>query len=169
MRILIPGFVVFVIWSFFATWLYVDVLKPALKEPEPLPAIPDPLKSAADSLAKIYAMMPEPLMINFEFDKTRFIPDPQKEIRLTEFKSWLDKYPQSVLLVTGHTDLVGTREFNFNLGLERAQVVGKHLESKGFSPSRMELVSQGEDQPVASYITSEGRALNRRTEISIKK
>ncbi len=123
----------------------------------------------ADSLAKIYALMPKDLVIWHDFDKARLIPDPQMEASLAEFKSWLDKYPESMLMVIGHTDLVGTPEYNQALGLERAQVAQKFLESKGFPASRVIVTSKGETEPAAGYITPDERAKNRRTVISIKK
>jgi outer membrane protein OmpA-like peptidoglycan-associated protein len=169
MRILIIGSVVFVIWAFFSTWLFVDVLKPALKKPVPVAAVPKTTNNVADSLAKIYALMPKDLVIWHDFDKTRLIPDPQMETSLAEFKSWLDKYPESMLLVTGHTDLVGTPEYNQALGLERARATQKFLETKGFPASRMIVSSKGEQEPAAGYITADERAKNRRTVISIKK
>jgi len=169
MRILITGSVIFVVWAFFSTWLFVDVLKPALKNPVPIVAAPDTTDNVADSLAKIYALMPKDLVIWHDFDKARLIPDPQMEASLSEFKGWLGKYPESMLLVTGHTDLVGTPEYNRNLGLERAQAAQEYLESKGFTVSRMVVSSKGEEEPIAGYITADERAKNRRTVISIKK
>jgi outer membrane protein OmpA-like peptidoglycan-associated protein len=169
MKILTIGSVVFVIWAFFSTWLFVDVLKPALKKPVPAVAVPVATNNVADSLAKIYALMPKDLVIWHNFDKARFIADPQMETRLAEFKSWLDKYPESILLVTGHTDLVGTPEYNQALGLERAKATQNFLETKGFPASRMIVSSKGEEEPAAGYITAGERAKNRRTVISIKK
>jgi outer membrane protein OmpA-like peptidoglycan-associated protein len=169
MRILTIGAVIFAIWAFFSTWLFVDVLKPALKKPVEAVAVPETTNNVADSLARIYALMPKDLVIWHDFDKAGLIPDPQMETSLAEFKNWLDKYPESVLLVTGHTDLVGTPEYNKGLGLERAQVTQKFLESKGFPASRMIVSSKGEEEPAAGYITAEARAKNRRTVISIKK
>ncbi len=169
MRILITGFVVFVIWSFFSVWLYVDILRHAAKAPVAEQPIPEQTANEADSLARLHELMPKDLMINFEFDKTEFTPNPQVESSLAEFKSWLDKYPESVILVTGHTDLVGTHVYNQELGLKRAQVVQKYIEAKGIPSGKMIIDSKGEDQPIAGYITSEDRAKNRRTEISIKK
>ena len=49
-------------------------------------------------------------------------------------------------MITGHTDLVGTPEYNLALGLERAQEAQKFLESKGFPASRMMVTSKGEDR-----------------------
>jgi outer membrane protein OmpA-like peptidoglycan-associated protein len=169
MRILTIGSVVFVMWAFFSTWLFVDVLKPALKKTVPAVAVPETTNNVADSLAKIYALMPKDLVIWHDFDKARLVTDQQMENSLADFKNWLDKYPGSMLLVTGHTDLVGTPEYNQALGLERAQAAQKFLEGKGFPASRMIVSSKGEEDPVAGYITAEGRAKNRRTVISIKK
>ncbi len=169
MRILITGLIAFIIWSFFSTWLYTDVLRHAARKPEPLQTVPVPKNSVADSLLEIYAMMPKDLTIWFEFDKSKLKPDAQFESGLAEFKSWLDKYPESVLLVTGHTDLVGDKEYNRKLGMERAKAMQKYLEAKGFPASRMIVDSKGEDEPVTGYIKAEDRAKNRRTVISIKK
>jgi OOP family OmpA-OmpF porin len=143
-------------------------LQRCINKPVAVHTIPEPQNPVADSLAKIYASMPKTLMIYFEFDKVKFKSDPQTDGRIAEFKSWLDKYPASMLSVTGHTDLVGTIEYNQALGLKRAQVVGKYIETKGIVAGRIIAGSKGKLEPAADYITSEGRARNRRTEISIK-
>lgn len=169
MRILITGLTAFVIWGIFSTWLYVDILKPGLKKPVIQAVQPQPANSVADSLAEIYALMPKDLLICFDFNKAKFDADPQIVAGLSEFRSWLDKYPGSKLLITGYTDLVGTPEYNHDLGLKRAEVVQKYLESIGFPASRMIITSKGENDPIADYITPEGRAKNRRTQISIEK
>jgi outer membrane protein OmpA-like peptidoglycan-associated protein len=167
MRILITGFVIFVIWCFISAWLYNDILLPVMKKPVTVAAIPEKQTNEADSLMKLKALMPKDLTIYFEFDDARFKSDAQTDKKIGEFRSWLNKYPGSMLSVTGHTDLVGTPEFNMNLGLKRAQVISKYLENQGIAASRLMTVSKGESQPVASYVTKEGRAKNRRTEISI--
>lgn len=169
MRILITGFVVFVIWSFFSTWLYVDKILPVMKEPVTVQTIPEPRNNEADSLALLYASMPKDLMIYFEFDKLKFNTDPQTDISIAEFKSWLEKYPLSILSVTGHTDLVGTLDYNQVLGMKRAGIIQKYLEGKGIPQARIITGSKGEEQPLGDYLTEEGRAKNRRAEITIKK
>jgi len=107
-------------------------------------------------------------MIYFEFNEAKLKADPQTDNSVAEFKAWLDKYPGSMLSVTGHADLVGTPEYNQDLGLKRAQIVSEYLVGQGISAGRIITESKGESQPVASFITQEGRAKNRRTEISIK-
>ena len=75
MRILITGGVLFVIWAIFSSWLYNDVLLPVINKPVVVQTIPEPPNPEADSLAKILASMPKPLMIYFEFDKAKFKSD----------------------------------------------------------------------------------------------
>lgn len=168
MKILITGFVVFVIWCFISAWLYNDKLLPVINKPVPVLTIPDKQTSEADSLMKLKALMPKDLMIYFEFNDAKFKPDPQINSNIAEFKAWLDKYPGSRVSVTGCTDLVGTPEFNQELGMKRAQVVSKYLVDQGISASRILTESAGESKATESYITQEGRAKNRKTEISIK-
>jgi outer membrane protein OmpA-like peptidoglycan-associated protein len=169
MRILIFGFVVFVIWSFFSTWLYVDKILPSMKEPVAVQTIPEPKDRVADSLAQLYASMPKDLMIYFEFNKLKFKTDPQTDLLITDFKTWLEKYPASVLSVTGHTDLVGETDFNQKLGQKRALVIQKLLTDKGIPLARIITESKGETQPAGDYLTPVGRSKNRRVEISIRK
>jgi outer membrane protein OmpA-like peptidoglycan-associated protein len=168
MRILISGFVVFVIWCFISAWLYNDILLPVIKKPVPVLAIPDNQTNEADSLMKLKALMPKDLLIYFEFNDSKFKPDPQFETSIADFKSWLEKYPGSILSVKGHTDLVGTPDYNRDLGQKRAEIVTKYLVGLGIFSDRIIPESMGESEPVAGYITQEGRAKNRRTVISIK-
>ncbi|HRC90074.1 MAG TPA: OmpA family protein [Bacteroidales bacterium] len=130
MRVLITGFIAFVIWSFFSMWLYVDILKPATKRPVVISPAERP-DMVADSLEKLRASMPEDLLIFFDFDKTEIKEDPSIDARVAELKTWLEKYPSAVLAITGHTDFIGTPEYNYKLGLERANAVRKYLEKKG--------------------------------------
>jgi len=168
MRILITGFVVFVIWCFISAWLYNDKVLPAMRKPEPVQQIHEEQTNVSDSLAHILASMPKTLMIYFEFDKAEFKMDSRIDNSITEIKNWLDKYPSSIILVTGHADLVGTSEYNNALGLRRALSVSKVLEEKGILSGRISSDSKGSDQPLGDYLSEEGRAKNRRTEISIK-
>jgi len=168
MKILITGVVLLMIWCIVSAWLYNDKLMPVMNKPVISQTIPTTLTHEADSLMKIKASMPKNLLIYFEFDKTKFKPDLQNEKSVTEIKAWLEKYPQSMLVVTGHTDMVGSIEYNYDLALKRAQIVGKYLESQGINSGRMVVSSKGETEPAADYLTQEGRAKSRRTEISLK-
>lgn len=168
MRILITGVVVFVIWCFISAWLYNDHLLPAMRKPVPVQTIPEPQTNAADSLMKLKASMPGNLLIYFDFDKTKFKTDPQTDSTIADFKMWLERHEGSMLTVSGNTDLVGTAEYNKALGMKRANIVGEYLETKGINKNRIIIESLGEGNPSSDYLSAEGRAKNRRTEISLK-
>ncbi len=69
--------------------------------------------------------------------------------------------------IVGHTDSSGTEAYNQALSLRRATSVRDYLASKGVSTSLMSVTGMGESQPVADNSTKEGRAQNRRVEVSI--
>lgn len=167
MRILITGFVAFAVWCVFSAWMYNDKLLPVINAPDPVPTVPEK-NAAADSIAAIYAAMPEKLSVYFEFNKSELKADQITEAKIAEFRQWLGKYPGSKLSVTGHTDLIGTETYNQDLAMKRALVVGKFIEDLGVGPDRMLVESRGESEPAGDYLTAEGRAKNRRTEITIK-
>jgi outer membrane protein OmpA-like peptidoglycan-associated protein len=71
------------------------------------------------------------------------------------------------IIITGHTDCIGASEFNYQLGLQRAERVKQLLIKKGIAAERIVVLSKGEEQPVANNKSSRGRAQNRRVEINI--
>ncbi|MFW2542673.1 OmpA family protein [Primorskyibacter sp. 2E107] len=76
-------------------------------------------------------------------------------------------YPNTTVQVIGHTDSDGDAAYNQNLSQRRAQSVANVLISEGVPGSRIAAIGRGEDQPVASNLTAEGKAQNRRVEIVI--
>lgn len=80
----------------------------------------------------------------------------------------LQDYPDTTVNIVGHTDDTGSESHNYDLSERRAQAVAFTLEDGGVSPSRIRSFGQGESRPVASNITEEGRAQNRRVEIIIR-
>ena len=168
MKIIGLGVLAFVIWSVFSSWVFNDKLLPVFRKKTPVVTAPDNETRVADSLAQLKASMPKDLLIYFDFDRSKLKTDPQLAGSITPFRSWLEKYPGSKLLVTGHTDLVGTPEYNMQLGLDRARIVANHIQTLGINGNRIIVESAGETKPIAGYITEENRAKNRRTEITIK-
>jgi outer membrane protein OmpA-like peptidoglycan-associated protein len=70
--------------------------------------------------------------------------------------------------IAGHTDFVGTKDFNKTLSLRRANAVRSFLVSKGIDARRVKTVGYGEDKPLASNDDEqEGRSLNRRVEFRV--
>ena len=79
----------------------------------------------------------------------------------------INQYPNTTVNVVGHTDNVGDASFNFDLSQRRAQAVTSVLINSGVSPSRIRSIGRGEDAPIATNLTAEGRQQNRRVEIVI--
>lgn len=79
----------------------------------------------------------------------------------------LNKYSNSTILVSGHTDNTGSAEYNLKLSQERAQSVAAYLQGQGVSNTRFEVIGMGYSNPIASNTTAQGRAQNRRVEIKI--
>ncbi|MGH1454425.1 MAG: OmpA family protein [Paracoccaceae bacterium] len=81
--------------------------------------------------------------------------------------SSLNTYPGTTVQVLGHTDNTGDAAYNYDLSQRRAGAVSAELIAAGVSAGRIQAIGRGEDQPVASNLTTEGRAQNRRVDIVI--
>jgi outer membrane protein OmpA-like peptidoglycan-associated protein len=79
----------------------------------------------------------------------------------------LKEYNKTVVEIAGHTDSTGTDAYNLQLSQRRAQSVASYLVSQGIKQERLITVGAGKAYPVASNDTEEGRAANRRVEITI--
>jgi uncharacterized repeat protein (TIGR01451 family) len=103
--------------------------------------------------------------IHFEFDRA----DIRRESFpiLKELASVLQEYPALRVRIEGHTDNVGTTEYNQKLSERRALAVRDFLTGAGIDAKRMEWVGRGELQPIATNETAEGRATNRRMEFLV--
>ncbi len=86
---------------------------------------------------------------------------------LTSLANSLKKYPESELLIVGHTDARGTDSYNMNLSDRRAAAARAYLVAQGVESSRIRTTGRGEAEPVASNETDAGRAQNRRVEVAI--
>lgn len=80
----------------------------------------------------------------------------------------LDEFNQTYVDVIGHTDSKGSKEFNQRLSEKRAKSVAHYLESNAVITERVKADGMGEDDPIATNDTREGRAMNRRVEIKLK-
>ena len=83
----------------------------------------------------------------FESDSTDLTP--QAVATLDKQAQWLARYPRYAILLEGHADERGTREYNFSLGARRAQTVRDYLASRGVDGGRVRTVSYGKERPVA--------------------
>lgn len=88
--------------------------------------------------------------------------------QLTEVSSVLNAYPQAKGIIIGHTDSTGSALYNQKLSERRAQVVVNKLNELEVTQAQLEWQGKGDSQPVADNKTAEGRAKNRRIEITIQ-
>jgi outer membrane protein OmpA-like peptidoglycan-associated protein len=77
------------------------------------------------------------------------------------------KYDKTIIEVAGHTDSTGTADYNRQLSQRRASSVSGYLVSRGVAQARIMTAAGGEDHPIASNATEEGRAANRRVEVTL--
>jgi OOP family OmpA-OmpF porin len=174
MKILLLGFLALFGWSVFSTHFYVCKIKRLCGEP--LTMQPGEVRnnevSPVDTLSKpimhAQPLVQEKMLIYFAFDKSEFKSDVNSEKYYVESKAYLDQNLQSRLSITGYTDAVGSDEYNLALGYRRAQSLQNYFESKGIPANKIIIESMGEKQPADDNNTKEGRAKNRRSEITLK-
>ena len=104
--------------------------------------------------------------VHFDFDKATLKAD-AKPI-LDEAVQVLKQEGSVDIVVEGHTDSVGTEQYNLGLSRRRADTVRRYLVEHGVAASRITAEGMGESKPVASNDTADGRAQNRRVELHVK-
>ncbi len=103
--------------------------------------------------------------IYFEFDKAELLPESTAELnRLLDF---LYRYPEISIMIEGHTDNVGTHDYNIQLSRERASAVVEYLKSKGIPEERLQYIGYGFTRPLIKNSTDQNRSFNRRVAFSI--
>ena len=103
--------------------------------------------------------------ILFDFDSS--VLKPASRTQLDQVASVLVKYPDTDILVMGHTDSKGSEDYNLNLSERRAASVRNYLEAQGVATLRIRSRGFGESVPVSDNTSDLGRAQNRRVELSI--
>ncbi|KAA0227940.1 OmpA family protein [candidate division KSB1 bacterium] len=103
--------------------------------------------------------------ILFDVNKAELKPISKENI--SKLAAILQKYPDTNILLEGHTDATGTDEHNLELSRARSQAVANFLASLQVSATRFTIMGYGEAQPIADNETEVGRAQNRRVEIAI--
>ncbi|MEQ8900926.1 MAG: OmpA family protein [Roseovarius sp.] len=112
---------------------------------------------------RLILTMPQDIL--FPVDSFNIRPDLRSD--LFKVADSLQKYPDTTVQVVGHTDSDGDASYNQGLSERRANAVADVLMNGGVPFSRINAFGRGEDQPVASNLTAEGKAQNRRVEIVI--
>ncbi len=143
--------------------------KPVVKKTPPAP-VPQPTPQPDPVVPPV---TPEPKVIVvddtfFKFDSSELTVH-GKGMLLELTVSILEANSDSLMVVVvGHTDSIGTRAYNKSLGMRRARAVAAQLDNNGVKDTQIVVGSEGEDSPRATNKTVEGRAANRRVEITIE-
>jgi outer membrane protein OmpA-like peptidoglycan-associated protein len=101
----------------------------------------------------------------FAFDSDQILPT--AGTNLAELAKSLNKYPDSQLLIVGHTDNVGDNSYNQSLSERRSNSAATYLATQGVARTRLTASGKGESEPVATNDTDAGRQQNRRVEVAI--
>jgi len=147
-----------------------ETICPAKSEPSPQPSPPPPPPSSPPpppvkkEVQKVIDRMT--LLVNFDFDKALIRKG--DGANLQKALDFVMKYPNSQIVIEGHTCNIGAESYNQTLSERRAQAVKKYLVEKGrINESRIKTVGYGERKPAKSNETRQGRVQNRRAEILI--
>lgn len=101
----------------------------------------------------------------FDFNSSKV--NPTVSDNLIKFAETLKQYPDTEILVAGHTDNVGTGQYNMTLSQQRANAVANVLKTNNVSRNRLTILGYGERNPVADNVAESGREQNRRVEFAI--
>ena len=135
--------------------------------PPPVVAAPAPAPAPAPVVAP--AVVSEKVSYSadafFDFDKA--VLKPAGKASLDDLNSKLAGMNLEVIIAVGHTDSVGTDDYNQKLSIRRAEAVKAYLQDKGVEANRIYTEGKGEKAPVADNKAADGRAKNRRVEIEV--
>jgi len=113
----------------------------------------------------------EAIKITFDsgllFDINKYDLRPASQTNLAKLATVLNKYPDTNILIEGHTDSTGTREFNLPLSENRAKSVAAYLATLNVQSARFTVKGYGFDQPLGDNNTQAGRQQNRRVDLAI--
>jgi outer membrane protein OmpA-like peptidoglycan-associated protein len=127
------------------------------------------VQSGAISIAKVNQnnlLITMTAQTAFDFNSTAIKPGFHST--MDKIANVLVRYGKTYLSVIGHTDNVGSEQYNQTLSERRSGAVTDYLRAKGVIPQRLGSLGQGESSPRASNATEEGRRLNRRVEILVE-
>lgn len=106
-------------------------------------------------------------MFDIKFDFDSYEIRPESRAPLNELVRLMQDYPQMTIEVYGHTDSIGTAEYNQRLSENRANAVVEYISSHGVSPGRIKSFGYGLNYPIDTNATEEGRFRNRRVEFEV--
>ncbi len=104
----------------------------------------------------------DPLVLYFKNAQTSINLSIEQRKKIANISRYLDKVDGTSITIEGHTDAIGDRSTNINIGYIRANFLKEYFVSNGIAESKIKIASRGPDVPIASNVTKEGRSKNRR-------
>jgi outer membrane protein OmpA-like peptidoglycan-associated protein len=101
----------------------------------------------------------------FPVNSSDVLPAGRENLR--QLANSLRNYPETEVLIVGHTDSTGSDEYNMGLSYRRAEAARTFLAAQGIASTRVRVEGRGESEPVADNSTDAGRQQNRRVEVAI--
>lgn len=126
-------------------------------------------KAVQGSFAPVRAAMPAPpvhFLLYFKLDTAELLPESQ--LLLPEIAKVIRQRNPAQLSVVGHTDTVGSVEYNYRLGLRRAAAVTEQLAAQGVAPASVETSSRGKADPQVKTPDQSLEPRNRRAEVTVR-
>ena len=151
------------------------VEEPKMSAPTPASASAPQVESAPSAIQAAPAPAPAPVSVSSKvtyaadtfFDFNKSVIKPEAKAKLDDLVNKIKAINLEVIIAVGHTDAVGSDDYNQKLSMRRSNAVKAYLISKGVDKTRIYTEGKGEKQPVADNGTKEGRAKNRRVEIEV--
>ena len=106
-------------------------------------------------------------IVGFDYDRNKILTGMHPE--LDNKVALMKKYPEANMIIEGHTDDAGSEEYNYQLGLDRANAAKMYMIARGISADRITTVSKGKSNPAVSNTDEVSRAYNRRVEFILRK
>ena len=106
-------------------------------------------------------------IVGFDYDKNKILTGMHPE--LDRKVALMKKYPESNMILEGHTDDTGSDNYNYQLGLDRAEAAKLYMVARGIAADRLTVTSKGKSNPAISNKDDASRAYNRRVEFILRK
>jgi outer membrane protein OmpA-like peptidoglycan-associated protein len=122
-----------------------------------------------ETFSAALAAQPQPpftFVLYFNLDATELTEESRR--RLPEILDMVRQRPAPEAVVVGHTDNLGTSDYNYQLGLRRARVVRDRLVAAGLDPAVVEVASHGANNPMMRNRPATGQPSNRRVEVTVR-
>lgn len=139
--------------------------EPKVKEDQKITKPPETTASSGKIQREPHAL--ENVEVSFSFKFNRSALSIENEEYLSQLVELLASEPRFIVQLTGHTDNVGTSEYNLSLSKQRAETVKQFLIENGVHKNQIEVEAKGEEQPIANNATEDGRAKNRRVGLKL--